>query len=65
MTFSITDNKAITFLKEARIELSKVVWPTRKELVRHTLIVIGMSLATAAFLGVLDYILNVILEKVI
>ena len=65
MSFSITDNIVVNFLKEARVELSKVVWPTRQELIRHTLIVIGMSLFTALFLGVLDLAFNQILERVI
>ncbi|MBU1167128.1 preprotein translocase subunit SecE [Patescibacteria group bacterium] len=65
MEFSLTNNKAVTFLKEARVELGKVVWPTKKELIRHTLIVIGMSLATAFYLGVLDFIFNIVLEKLI
>lgn len=47
--------KIINYFKESREELKKVVWPTKQELFRHTLIVIGVSLATAAFLGVFDY----------
>ena len=43
-----------TFLKEARIELKKVTWPTRHDTVRYTLAVILLSLAVAAFLGALD-----------
>jgi preprotein translocase subunit SecE len=58
-------NKIITYIKEARIELKKVIWPTKKEITRHTLIVIGISLATAAILGVFDYIFTKILEKII
>lgn len=65
MAFSITDNKVVTFLKEAREELSKVVWPTKQELIRHTAIVIGVSLGTALYLGVLDLIFQAVLERVI
>lgn len=65
MSLSLTDNKVVNFFKEARIELGKVVWPTRQELIRHTLIVIGMSLGMAFFLGVVDYIFALALEKVI
>ena len=43
-----------TFIKEARIELKKVTWPTRNQTVRYTVAVIAMSLAVAAFLGGLD-----------
>ena len=36
--------KILTFLKEVRIELAKVSWPTNKQIVLYTLIVIGVSL---------------------
>jgi preprotein translocase subunit SecE len=56
-------NKIIQFLKEVRIELTKVTWPTRKQLIKYTLIVIALSLVLAAFLGALDslfsYLLNI------
>ena len=58
-------NKIVTYVKEARVELKKVIWPTRKEVVRHTLIVIGVSLATAVVLGIFDYAFFVLLERVI
>lgn len=44
-----------TFFKEVWVEARKVDWPRRKETIRHTLIVIGISLGVAAFLGVLDF----------
>ncbi len=62
---NITDNKLTRYLKESRQELKKVVWPTRRETVRNTLIVIGISVAVAAFLGVADYLLNLGLENII
>ena len=45
----------IQFLKEARSELTKVVWPTRRETIRITIAVILLSLAVAIFLGAVDY----------
>jgi len=47
-------DRVITFLKEARIELQKVTWPTRSQTIRYTVAVILMSLVAAAFLGSLD-----------
>lgn len=58
-------NKLVTYLKESRDELRRVVWPTRKETVRNTLLVIAISLGVAVFLGVVDFLLNLILQKVI
>jgi len=51
-------NKIINYVKEAYSEMKKVTWPTKKETYRYTLMVIGISLATAAFLGLLDLIFN-------
>ncbi len=42
------------FLEESRQEFRHVNWPTFAETRRLTLVVIGFSLATAAFLGLLD-----------
>ena len=42
-------NKIITFLKETRVELKKVNWPTRRETIKYTLIVLGVSLGVAVF----------------
>ncbi len=58
----MAENKAITFIKEARIELRKVNWPTRAQTIKYTIQVIGVSLAVAAFLGILDYFFEYILK---
>ncbi len=55
--------KIISFLKEVRLEMKKVNWPTRKETIRYTLIVIGLSVAVAIFLGSLDFLFNTLLTK--
>lgn len=47
-------NNISTFLKEVRVEMAKVSWPTRKQTVLYTLVVIGLSLFLAVFLGLLD-----------
>jgi len=55
-------NKITTFIKEARVELKKVNWPTREQTVKYTGIVIGLSLAVAIFLGALDYLFEYIIR---
>lgn len=42
------------FLREVRIELKKVTWPTRKETLAATVMVIGLSMLVAFILGLLD-----------
>jgi len=56
-------SKITTFLKEVRLEMKKVNWPTRQLTLRYTLIVIGVSVAVAIYLGTLDFILTTLLNK--
>ncbi len=58
-------NKVTNYLKGSIEEMKKVTWPTKKETYNYTLLVIGISLAVAAFLGTLDYIFNWGLEIII
>ena len=58
-------DKIVTFLKDVKIELSKVNWPTKDQLIRYTLIVLGLSFAIAIFLGGVDFLLQLGLNKFI
>ncbi len=53
------------FLRESRIELKKVKWPTRKELLASTAVVIVLSLFVAFFLGLVDFSLIKILKSIV
>ena len=55
-------NKITTFVKEARMELRKVNWPTREQTIKYTALVVGLSLAVAIFLGALDYLFEYIIK---
>jgi preprotein translocase subunit SecE len=57
--------KLITFLKEVKLETKKVNWPTRKQTVNYTLIVLAISAVVAVFLGGWDFVFTLILEKFI
>ena len=48
--------KIIKFFKEVKLEVKKVSWPSKKEILKNTLIIIGVSLALSIFLGGLDFI---------
>lgn len=54
--------KPVTFLNEVKLELSKVVWPTRQDVVKLTAIVIAVSVVVGFFIGGVDYILTKITE---
>ncbi|KGQ34054.1 preprotein translocase subunit SecE [Gallibacterium genomosp. 2] len=48
---------ARTFLKESRIELRKIIWPTRQEATQTTLIVMGVTVVVSLILWGLDSII--------
>ncbi len=58
-------SRITTFLKEVRTEVKKVNWPTRQETFNYTLLVLGISVALAIFLGGVDQIFKVFLNKFI
>lgn len=53
------------YFKEVRVEMAKVKWPTRQETINYTIVVIGVSLAVAVFLGALDFIFTYLLNFII
>lgn len=57
--------KASQFFREAKMELKKVKWPTRKELLASTAVVIVLTLIIALFLGLVDFGLIKILKNVV
>lgn len=50
--------RAWAFAQNARIELRKVVWPTRQEALQTTLIVLLVVLLVGVFLWLLDMVLQ-------
>lgn len=57
--------RTVDFLREVRTELSKVSWPSRNELIGSTTVVIIITLILAAFTGVIDFILSIILSRLL
>jgi preprotein translocase subunit SecE len=57
--------KLINFVREAKAELMKVNWPNREQTTNYTLIIIGVSIVVAIFLGGLDYLFAEVLKKII
>ncbi len=45
----------VKFILETYAELRKVIWPTRQEVVRLTLVVITISVAVGLYIGGLDF----------
>ncbi len=48
--------RVINYIKDVKGEMKHVAWPTRRQVVVFTTIVIVISLATAYFLGAFDFL---------
>ncbi|MCD4677465.1 MAG: preprotein translocase subunit SecE [Desulfobacula sp.] len=57
--------KAVEFLREVKVELKKVTWPTRKQTTGTTIVVIIFVFIVAAFLGLFDFGLSKLVQVVL
>lgn len=53
------------YFKDVRAEMKHVSWPTRRQAIVYTLVVIAVSLITAVYLGLLDYLFSLVIQKII
>ena len=58
-------NRFVEYFKGVRTELKKVVWPTKKETYRYTLVVLAVCAFFALLFWVLDTGILLILEQVL
>ena len=55
----------IKFLQEVKQEAFKVTWPTGKEVIQGSLMVVAMAIVAALFFLLLDQVLQFFLELVL
>ncbi len=48
--------KLFNYVRETKGEMKHVNWPTRKQTIAYTILVIIMSIALAIYLGILDFL---------
>ncbi|HEY6670772.1 MAG TPA: preprotein translocase subunit SecE [Methyloceanibacter sp.] len=53
------------FLQQVRTEVAKVTWPTRRETVITTVMVLAMSVAVALFFLAADWVLSSLVTLVL
>lgn len=58
-------NKLTNYIRDSRLELKKVSWPTKKTTTNYTLLVLGVSVGMAIFLALIDYLSSLGIEKLI
>ena len=57
--------RLIQYLKDTRGELKHVSWPTRKQAIVNAILVVIISLLTAALLGFFDFIFTTALDFIL
>ncbi len=55
----------LQFLQQVRSEVSKVVWPTRRELITTTTMVFAMAVLAAVFFFIVDWTIRQGLQLVL
>jgi len=58
-------DQALQFLREVKVELKKVAWPSRKQAMGSTIVVIMLVLLVSFFLGVVDIGLSSLIKAVL
>ncbi|MDO8531363.1 MAG: preprotein translocase subunit SecE [Dehalococcoidia bacterium] len=55
----------VRFFQDIIAELKRVVWPTRQDAMRMSMMVIIVSVAVGLALGVVDYIFTVVVDRIL
>lgn len=55
-------HKIAEYLKNVRIEMAKVSWPTRNEVLAGTALVLGLSVVVSVFVFVCDRLMSLVLN---
>jgi preprotein translocase subunit SecE len=58
-------DQALQFLREVKVELKKVAWPSRKQAMGSTIVVIMLVLLVSLFLGIVDIGLSSLIKAVL
>jgi preprotein translocase subunit SecE len=55
----------LQFIQQTRAEVSKIIWPTRREVLLTTVMVFVMAALFAAFFSVIDILIRMGLEVIL
>jgi preprotein translocase subunit SecE len=53
------------FIHDVRVEMGKVTWPTRKDLIQSTIVVIVAVIIASVYTGALDFVFSRIVDAVL
>ena len=54
-----------TYLKHVREEFTHIVWPSSRTATAHTLVVIGIAIAIAILVGLVDYLFGSVVSRIV
>ncbi|MDY6830814.1 MAG: preprotein translocase subunit SecE [Thermodesulfobacteriota bacterium] len=57
--------RAVQFLREVKVELKKVTWPTRQQTIGSTAVVLLLVMIISVFLGLTDLILGRLIQVIL
>lgn len=57
--------KVTRYFKDLRTEYRKIVWPTKKQVINNTLVVLAVVIVLGAFVAGLDAVLGLIVKFVL
>lgn len=58
-------NGVIRFLSETKSELKKVTWPTKQELIAHTVVVLIAVVFSSALIWIIDFIISALFRLIL
>lgn len=65
LLFNKNMKRFINYIKESKSEMQHVSWPTKKQTIAYTILVLLISLIISLYLGFFDFIFSKILSFII
>ncbi|MFH1700173.1 MAG: preprotein translocase subunit SecE [Candidatus Zixiibacteriota bacterium] len=56
--------KILKFFKETKIEMTKVTWPSRQEIIGSTIVTVVVAVIVSIFIGIVDFALDKIVRTI-
>jgi preprotein translocase subunit SecE len=65
LTANLSVDSVVSFFKESKVELKKVTWPTRQELIVNTVVVLLAVAFCAAAIWIIDSVFSVVIRGIL
>ncbi|MCH8049612.1 preprotein translocase subunit SecE [Patescibacteria group bacterium] len=61
----ITDNQVVKYFRESKEEFKKVTWPSQRETIRYSIVIVVISVSLAAYFGLADWLISLGLDALL